>query len=445
MTGETQAARDNRGPFAILFGVSVATALGNTGMLSVLPAIGRQIGIPDALVAGIFSLSAVLWAITSPLWARQSDLRGRKPLILLGLSGFCVSMILCGVVVSAGLRHLAPPMVIFVLFLLSRALFGGFGSAANPATQAYMAERTSREERTQTMATLAGATGLGTVVGPLLAPLFVLPVVSLAGPMFAFAILAAAMLMVVQRGLPETFKPGRGEVPPRRRAGLPFPLPFLGGGGGGGGAQWKDPRLKPFLIFGFLVASCQTAQTQTLGFLIIDKLGLTPIKAQGFITLAMAAGAVAGLLAQWGLIRMFRMGPRELMRWGVACAAVGNAVVAFAPDYAAVAIGYAIACLGYGFARPGFTAGASLSVDARDQAGAAGAIAAINGLNVVVAPLFVLLYEKVGWGPFVLNTAILAGLLVYAIRQAMLRSVTQVAPTAEATLAGLERSDEGGV
>ena len=437
MTAETQDGRANRRAFAILFGVSVATALGNTGMLSVLPAIGRQIGIPDALVAGIFSLSAVLWAVTSPFWARQSDLRGRKPLILLGLGGFAVSMTLCAIVVSAGLHHLAPPMVIFVFFLLARALFGGFGSAANPATQAYLAERTSREERTQTMASLAGAFGLGTVVGPLLAPLFVLPGVGLAGPMVAFAALAAAMMVVVHRGLPETFKPGRSDAPPRRGLGLPWR--------GEGAALWKDPRLKPFLIFGFLVASCQTAQTQTLGFLIIDKLGLSPIKAQGFITLAMAAGAVAGLLAQWGLIRMFRMGPRELMRWGVAAAALGNIVVAFAPDYAAVAIGYAIASLGYGFARPGFTAGDSLSVEAKDQAGAAGAIAAINGLNVVVAPLFVLLYEKIGWAPFALNTAILLGLLVYALRQVMLRSVNQGDADEEAAIAGLERSDEGGV
>lgn len=437
MTGEIKDVRDHRRAFAILFGVSVATALGNTGMLSVLPAIGRQIGIPDAMVAAIFSLSAVLWAVTSPVWARQSDLRGRKPLILLGLAGFSISMLLCALVVSAGLHHLAPPMVIFVLFLLCRALFGGFGSAANPATQAYMAERTTREERTQTMATLAGAFGLGTVVGPLLAPLFVLPGVGLAGPMFAFAIIAAVMMAVVHRGLPETFKPNRGETPPRRGFGVPWR--------GEGAALWKDPRLKPFLIFGFLVASCQTAQTQTLGFLIIDKLGLEPVKAQGFITLAMAAGAVAGLLAQWGLIRMFRMGPRELMRWGVGCAALGNVIVAFAPDYAAVAIGYAIASLGYGFARPGFTAGASLSVDAKDQAGAAGAIAAINGLNVVVAPLFVLLYEKIGWGPFVLNALILAALLGYALRQAVLRAVDKGGAREEATIAGLERSDEGGV
>jgi MFS family permease len=298
-----------------------------------------------------------------------------------------------------------------------------------------MAERTSREERTQSMATLAGAFGLGTVVGPLLAPLFVLPVVGLAGPMFAFAILAGAMLVVVQRGLPETFTPGNADAPPRRRLGFPFK--------GDGLALWRDPRLKPFLIYGFLVAACQTAQAQTLGFLIIDKLALPPMKAQGYITLAMAAGAVAGLLAQWGLIRMFTMRPRDLLRWGVGAAAVGNVIVALAPDYAAVAIGYAIANLGYGFARPGFTAGASLSVGAKDQAGAAGAIAAINGLNVVFGPLFVLLYRHIGWGPFALNTVILLGLLVYALRQEMLRKANEGDAQEEATLASLERSDEG--
>lgn len=421
---------DRKG-FAILFAVSAAMALGNTGMLSVLPAIGRQVGIPDTMVAAIFSLSALLWAISSPFWARQSDVRGRKPMILLGLGGFSVSMTLCALVVSAGLHHLMPPMLVFTLFLLARALFGLFGAAANPASQAYLAERTRREERTQAMATLAGAFGLGTVVGPLLAPLFVLPVVGLAGPMFAFAALAGGMMWVVHRGLVETTPPpAAGETRPRRRLALPSLR--------GGDSLWRDPRLKPFLIFGFLVATCQTAQTQTLGFLIIDKLGVAPVKAQGFITLAMAAGAVAGLLAQWGLIRMFAMGPRELMRWGVAVAALGNVVVAFAPDYAAVAIGYAVSSMGYGFARPGFTAGASLSVGAKDQAGAAGAIAAINGLNVVVAPLFVLLYEAIGWAPFVLNALILAAMLAYALRQPVLRRVSDAETPDEATLASGE-------
>src|SRR5438128_2524909 len=105
-----------RKAFAIIFGVSLATAMGNTGLISVLPAIGRSIGIPDPMVSAVFALSALLWAFSSPWWARASDRRGRKPLMLVGLSGFLVSMTLCGLVVSAVLRHLAAPMVIFVLF-----------------------------------------------------------------------------------------------------------------------------------------------------------------------------------------------------------------------------------------------------------------------------------------------------------------------------------------
>src|SRR3954471_12627908 len=105
----------------IIFGVSIATALGNTGLISVLPAIGRSIGIPDEMVVAIFSLSAIMWAVASPFWAKASDRFGRKPLMMSGLAGFMVSMILCGAVVSAGLRHIATPLIIFILFLLSRA------------------------------------------------------------------------------------------------------------------------------------------------------------------------------------------------------------------------------------------------------------------------------------------------------------------------------------
>src|SRR5215217_7276709 len=104
--------------------------------------------------------------------------------------------------------------------------------------------RTSRSA--QQMASLAGAFGLGTVVGPFLAPLFILPVVTLAGPLFAFALIAVAMLGIVWRYLPEE----KVQRETRRIAGA---------------GLWKDPRLVPFLVYGFLVATCQTAQGYTLG------------------------------------------------------------------------------------------------------------------------------------------------------------------------------------
>jgi MFS family permease len=422
--------------FTIIFCVSVATALGNTGLISVLPAIGRSIGIPDEMVVAVFSLSAILWASASPFWARASDRYGRKPLMMVGLSGFMISMTICGLVVSAGLRHLAAPLVIFICFLLARALFGLFGSASNPATQAYVADHTPREQRTQSMASLAGAFGLGTVVGPFLAPLFIFPIVGLAGPLFTFAVIAAAMLFIVWRFLPEsTRQTERPSDEPAEEASVGKPRPM-----------WRDRRVIPFLIYGFVVATCQTAQQQTLGFLIIDKLGVSPLAAQHSIAIAMMFGAVAGLLAQWGIIRMFEMTPRQLLRWGVACAALGNLLVAVATDYSMVVAGYAMASLGFGFARPGFTAGSSLAVGWKDQARVAGAIAAVNGINAVFAPAFMALYRHVHAGPFILNMILMLGLLVYAFVNPGLRNADPAPATrADATMATLERSDEGGV
>lgn len=419
----------SRATFGVVFAVSLASAIGTTGLVSVVPAIGRSIGIPDTLVAAIFSLSAVMWALTSPLWARASDARGRKPMILLGLAGFAVSMLLCGLTVSAGLAKLAPPLVIFGLFLGARGIFGLIGSAMNPAAQAYVVERTPADKRTQQLASLAGALGLGTVVGPSIAPLFILPGVGLAGPLYAFSILAAAMFYVVLKFLPERKIARAKEATAAPVRATPM---------------WRNPDVRPFLIYGFLVASCQNAQAQTLGFLIIDKLNLSPTAAQGMISIAMTFGAVAGLLAQWGLIRMFEMTPRQLLRWGVAVAAAGNLLVAFAPGYAMSVGGYALASVGFGLARPGFTAGASLAVSLADQARVAGAIAAVNGLNVVLAPFFVQLYERFGQAPFLLNVAILLALLVYAMKNRALKNADPSPATrAQAAMATLESREEG--
>jgi len=240
------------------------------------------------------------------------------------------------------------------------------------------------------------------------------------------------MLFVVWRYLPESLFRPAWTPPPKVVDGVKVK------------PMWQDPRLTPFLIYGFIVAVCQTAQGQTLGFLIMDKLKLEPTQAQGFIAVAMMFGAVAGLLAQWGLIRMFEMTPRQLLRWGVAVAAMGNLIVAFSPDYWTVVVGYALSSLGFGFARPGFTAGASLAVNMGEQARAAGAIAAVNGVNVVLAPFFVWLYERVHPAPFLLNVALLMAMLTYALRNVQLKSADPKPTSQEDTnYATLEKSDEG--
>ena len=402
-----------RRDFAILFVVLMTVAAGNTALQAVLPAIGRELGLSDTLVTGVFSLSALLWAVTAPVWARASDRRGRKPLIQMGLIGYVLSMLGFGLVVAAGLQGWLAPAMVFAGLMLSRALFGLLGSASAPAAQAYVAEHTRPEARTNALATLASAFGLGTVLGPAVAPFMALQPVGLVGPVFGFALLAAVVLAVVTRGLPKP-RPASERQPTPARRGL-----------------WRDPRMRPFLIYAFVLVSIQAVNVASLGFLVIDTVDLPPARAQSFVGAALMAGAVSGLLAQWGLIRMLHMSPRALMRWGVGLAALGNVALAVAPDFGTVVFSYGLMSIGFGFARPGFTAGASLAVDAPDQGAVAGALTAVIGGAFVVSPVAgVALYEVWTPGPFLLNAALCLGLLWYALKNPALQAAkAPVEPT----------------
>src|SRR3546814_14004902 len=87
---------------AVLFAIMLVAAAGNTAMQSILPAIGAKLHIPDVRVSLAFSWSALLWVRTAPHLARQSDKRGRKVLMALGLAGFLSTIALCGLTIWAG-------------------------------------------------------------------------------------------------------------------------------------------------------------------------------------------------------------------------------------------------------------------------------------------------------------------------------------------------------
>src|SRR5687767_4575762 len=91
--------------FMLLFAAMLVAAAGNTALQSIMPAIGRAIGIADLYVAIAYTSSVVMWVMFAPYWARMSDRHGRKALTLLGVGGFIVSMTLCGIVLMFGLER----------------------------------------------------------------------------------------------------------------------------------------------------------------------------------------------------------------------------------------------------------------------------------------------------------------------------------------------------
>ena len=394
----------------LLFMVLVVVSAGNNALVSVMPTIGRQMGINDVFIAVIFSLSAVLWSVSSPFWASRSDRIGRRRVIQIGLGGFMVSGLVFGLVVLAGLHAWLTPLTAVAGLVLTRGLFGLMGSATTPAAQAYIAARTSREERTGALATLSSAFGLGTIIGPAVAPFFVLPFLGLSGPIFVFILFAGVMLYAVTRFLPadqpvaEVRAGSEVQSAPGRKQ--PSAL--------------SDARVRPYLLFGFLTGSAQAAVSQSVGFFIIDLSGTSPQEAQHSIGIAMMAGAAATLLAQWGLIRLFNMRPMGLMRWGAAIAAGGCLIMALAGTFGTLVSGFALACLGFGFTRPGYTAAASLAVPFDEQGPVAGAVGAVNGACFIFAPAIGIALYQVGQPvPYALSAALMAGMAAYALSRRM--------------------------
>lgn len=390
---------------AVLFCVMLVAAAGNTAMQSILPAIGAKLHIPDVWVSMAFSWSALLWVITAPRWARQSDRRGRKALMALGVTGFALSMALCGFTIWAGLSGWLTAGVTFILFAACRSLYGGFGSAAPPAVQAYVAARTESGERTQALSLVSSSFGLGTVIGPAIAPLFILPIFGLAAPMLVFALIGVAVLIALRWRLPDDLPrfEARGVVATYPTsasvASLADDEETPSDGTPRVRLAWNDPRTKPWMLAGFIGGQAQAMILGVVGFLILDRLGLRlrPDEAADPTGVVLMAGAFASLLAQWGLIPILKPGPRFAVLGGSALAAAGAVMVGLASDLHAIVIGFALASLGFGLFRPGFTAGASLAVPRRDQGSVAGMTASINGSAYIVSPAIgVLIY---GWNP----------------------------------------------
>ncbi|MDF7774200.1 MFS transporter [Sphingomonas sp. AOB5] len=414
--------------FALLFMVMLAIAMGNTALQTVLPALGRRLGAPDAVVAAVFSVSALLWVVAAPYWARRSDRQGRRAMVLVGIGGFTVSVFLCGLFLMAGINGWLAPFATFVAFIGGRVVYGMFGSAAPPAVQALVAGRTTREERTKALTLLASAFGLGTILGPAIAPYLVLghlwaggPEVGLAGPAFVFSAFGLAIWIAVYRYLPRAEGPAHGAA---------TAYPSIGGQSSGasvtaavserGGEHseavgYFDPRIRTWIIIGLVMGHAQAMTGQAIGFLVIDRLNVDPVAALEPTGLVLMMGAGSALLAQWGLIPLLDLKPRALALWGLGVAAAGCVMTGSATSLYGIALGYALASLGFGFARPGFTAGSSLAVGPEAQGSVAGKVTSINGAAFVLGPsIGVGLYELWRPLPYLIAAFGMAALVIYA-------------------------------
>lgn len=388
---------ERRLAFLILFLATMGLGMGQPIMFTILPPVSRELGLSEFQTGMIFTVSALLWVFLSPVWGRQSDRWGRKPVMLIGLAAFGISTTLFAFVIWLGLEHMLPLGVVYVLMILSRCIFGLCGPGMPAAGQAYVADRTARHERTSGVSTLAAGFGLGAMIGPGVGA--TLAILGLLAPYFAVSALA-----FVGAGLVFFFLPER--TPPRarmRHAKL----------------RLTDPRVAPFLLFGLVTGTAQAIPIQTFTFFLMDTLELAAKDVPQFAGVALMGSAMAGLFAQLVVVQRLNLKAGALMRWGTGFAIVGMVLIVLTPligmpSFGPIAFGLVLMGLGFGMNRPGYVAAASLSVKPDEQGSAAGIINSSGAAGFVFAPIVGMpLYAYSPVMPFLVALGLLVAAALY--------------------------------
>jgi MFS family permease len=391
--------------FMLLLAGAVCAGMGQTIVFSILPPIARDIGVSDLQVVLIFMISAVCWVVFVPRWGRRSDDGGRKPFILIGLIGFAVSMILFGASIEFGLLGALSGAPLYVLLVLTRSLYGVFGSAGPPAAQAYIADRTSAIDRTAGIASFSAAFGLGAMLGPGFGAVAAL--LGPTAPFFAIAGLAAIMSVAVYLYLPERTRPKHHKKPVKMKL--------------------TDRRIRPFLIFGLIFGVANAILVQTIAFYFMDALGVTTEMAPQLVGLGLMGGAMAALFSQIVIVQRLGVEPRLLMRIAPVLIVAGHGLIWTLPHLAPVIFGMVLSGFGAGLAVPGFNAAASLAVRPDEQGAAIGLTGAAGASGFIIAPLLgVGLYSIAPQIPYIGTTLLGTALWIFAMTS---RAVGDASPS----------------
>lgn len=152
--------RSERGP--ILLSLMVTTglvAIDATILATAVPTIVGELG-GFALFPWLFSVYLLAQAVTVPIYAKLSDIFGRKPIILVGIALFLLGSILCGFAWSM------PALIAF------RAIQGLGAGAVQPMSITILGDIYSVAERARVQGYMASVWAVSSVVGPTLGGVF---------------------------------------------------------------------------------------------------------------------------------------------------------------------------------------------------------------------------------------------------------------------------------
>lgn len=337
--------------FAALFIVMVGFAM----LFPVEPYYVRTFGATSRTMGWLIASFSLAQFVFSPMWGRLSDRMGRKPVLMMGLAGYAVSMALFGLARS-----------IPALFV-TRTLAGVLSSATLPTALAIIADTTTEEDRARGMGVVGAAFGLGVIFGPFVGG--VLGEINIRLPFAAAAALSLVTLALVGWMLPESLRRDGRETAQAA-----------------GGSRWAAIRGEAAILYlvGFLVTFSLAGLETAFPFLANDRFGLTQ-RSVGYIYAVMG---LVGAAVQGGLVgRMKRaVGEYGMILGGLLTSGAGMAGLAVAPSPAIATAAISLFAAGHGLIRPALTS--LVSQRARVGHGLAiGALSSMDSLGRILGPV----------------------------------------------------------
>jgi DHA1 family multidrug resistance protein-like MFS transporter len=175
--------------FILAFTLAVVT-IGFGVVMPIIPFYMENLGAGGTELGLLVASYAVMRLIFGPIWGTFSDRVGRKPIMMIGVFGYGVTMVGFGLATELWMMFAA------------RILAGILSSATSPTTMAYIGDSTSEEDRGGGMGILGAAAGLGTIFGPVVGGL--LADFTLSTPFFFAAGMSLISVLLIAIFLPES-------------------------------------------------------------------------------------------------------------------------------------------------------------------------------------------------------------------------------------------------
>ncbi|MGG1311723.1 MULTISPECIES: MFS transporter [Cohnella] len=348
----------------------------------IIPVLPQAVSDIDPAAANVhtglmLTLYSLVSFVVSPMWGALSGRIGRRPVIMTGITGFCISFLLFG---FAG-DNLA-------LMYASRLIGGLFSGAVTACIVAYVADITTDEERTKGMAVVGMSIGLGFTFGPFVGG--ALSNISLSAPFFAAAGLSLATLAAAWAKLTESLTPeqrAKTAAAPKASRWTAFQGP-----------------LKNLYVLAFFVTFSLAILEATMQLYGMKRFDVTPYK----VGIMFFFCGLVGALVQGGVVRRFVKKGREglFIAIGLVISAAGFFLLLTAHNWFAATVYLCIFGIGNSLTRPCVTSLITQKTTV-EQGVASGLSSSMDSLGRIVGPVLgTLLLGIYDWLPYALSGAV---------------------------------------